>query len=149
MKAKPWTLLTLSFLATTLVATSYQDPLAAQSLSPPPPVMAIPVSQSGITVRLVNRTVNSITYEALGDTQPRDLTAGEEVTLQNLNMPATLTFFYQDIQKDRQVGEGLLQAELRFDEATEILDIVVRPTTSLGTDVSNITIEPNGDTFVF
>jgi hypothetical protein len=149
MKAKLWTLLTLSVLATTLGSTSYQVPLAAQPLSPAPPVVTVPVSEDGITVRLVNQTVDPITYEALGDTQPRHLTAGAEVTLQNLNMPATLTFFYQDIQKDRQAGEGLLQAALRVNEATGTLEIVLRPTTNLGADVSNITIEPNGDAFVF
>ncbi|MEM7062006.1 MAG: hypothetical protein AAF572_02440 [Cyanobacteria bacterium P01_B01_bin.77] len=111
--------------------------------------MKIPIQQEGITVRLVNETAASITYEALGDTQPRTLTTGNETTLQNLNTPASLTFFYQDIPKDRQIGEGLLQAGLGIDNETGILDIVIRPTTNLDTDVSNIIIEPNGNVFVF
>ncbi len=90
-----------------------------------------------------------ITYEALGDTQPRSLTSGDDVVLQNLNRPTTLTFFDQNIQKNRQAGEGLLQAELQLNAATGSLDIVLRPTTNLGTDISNITIKPNGDIFVF
>ncbi|MEL6936670.1 MAG: hypothetical protein AAFO59_08395, partial [Cyanobacteria bacterium J06607_17] len=74
---------------------------------------------------------------------------GDEVTLQNLNTPATLTFFYDDIPKDRQTGEGLLQAALGVDEATGTLDVIISPTTALDADVSNITIESNGNVFVF
>lgn len=147
MRAKSWSLLPLFFLATTLGLTTHQSPSSAQPVSPP--MMTIPVQQARITVRLVNTTSGSITYEALGDTQPRTLTAGDETTLQNLNTPASLTFFYQDIPKDRQIGEGLLQAVLGVDNDTGILDIVIRPTTSLDADVSNITIEPNGNVFLF
>lgn len=149
MKAKPWMLLTLSFLATGLVSAGGQSRLLAQSVSPLPPVMTVPVPQEGITIRLVNETADAITYEALGDTQPRILSTGDEVTLQNLNTPATLTFFYKDIQKDRQIGAGLLQAALQVDQASGGLDIIIRPTASLSADVSNITIEPDGNVFMF
>ncbi len=147
MHTKMWTLLTLSFLATTLGVAGLQHPLAAQS--PVPSVVTVPVPRSLTTVRLVNQTAAPITYEALGDTQSRLLMAGDEVTLQNLNTPATLTFFYDDIPKDRQTGEGLLQAALGVDEDTGTLDVVISPTTALDADVSNITIEANGNVFVF
>ncbi|MEL6128452.1 MAG: hypothetical protein AAFR24_11610 [Cyanobacteria bacterium J06627_3] len=147
MNTKLWTLLTLSFLTTTLGINGLQRPLAAQS--PVPPVVTVPILQSLTTVRLVNQTAAPITYEALGDTQSRLLMAGDEVTLQNLNTPATLTFFYDDIPKDRQTGEGLLQAALGVDEATGTLDVIISPTTALDADVSNITIESNGNVFVF
>lgn len=147
MRAKSWSLLPLFFLATTLVLATQQRPLSAQPVLPP--VTTIPIQQEEVTVRLVNETAAAITYEALGDTQPRTLTADNEVTLQNLNTPASLTFFYQDIPKDRQVGEGLLQAVLGVNSDTGMLDIVIRPTTSLDADVSNITIEPGGDVFMF
>lgn len=147
MRAKSWPLLPLFFLATTLVLTTQLQPLSAQPVSPP--MITIPIQQEEITVRLVNETAAPIVYEALGDTQPRMLATGNEVTLQNLNTPASLTFFYQDIPKDRQIGEGLLQAVLGVNSDTGMLDIVLRPTTSLDADVSNITIEPNGNVFVF
>lgn len=147
MRPKAWPFLPLFCIATTLAITLEQPLLLAQPVSPPQ--MKIPIQQEGITVRLVNETAASITYEALGDTQPRTLTTGNETTLQNLNTPASLTFFYQDIPKDRQIGEGLLQAGLGIDNETGILDIVIRPTTNLDTDVSNIIIEPNGNVFVF
>ncbi|MBE9067224.1 hypothetical protein IQ260_11205 [Leptolyngbya cf. ectocarpi LEGE 11479] len=148
MRAKSWSLLPLFFLATaSSVLTAQQQPLSAQPVSPP--MMTIPIQQEEITVRLVNETTDFVTYEALGDTQPRTLTAGNEIILQNLNTPASLTFFYRDIPKDRQIGDGLLQAVLDVDNDTGILTIVIRPTTSLDADVSNITIEPNGNVFVF
>lgn len=147
MNPKLWTLLTLPLLATTLGVAGLQGPLEAQS--PVPPVVTVPVLQSLTTVRLVNQTTAPITYEALGDTQSRLLMAGDEVTLQNLNTPATLTFFYDDIPKDRQTGEGLLQAALGVDEDTGTLDVVISPTTALDADVSTVTIESNGNVFVF
>ena len=143
MKTKRWTLLAVFLLATTLG--SVQLPLAAQVSSG----ITVPVAPEGVTVRLVNQTDEPVTYEALGDTQSRLLSSGDDVTLRALNTPATLTFFYQDIQKDPQTGMGLLQTELSLNEATGVLDVVIRPTNSLDADVSNITVEPSGDIFMF
>ncbi|MEM9805849.1 MAG: hypothetical protein AAF959_11260 [Cyanobacteria bacterium P01_D01_bin.56] len=144
MKTNSWKLLPL--LSVVFAVASHQ-PLAAQIAPPLPPTITIPNTQENITIRLENQTPASITYEALGDTQPRLLASGEEVLLQNLNTPATLTFFYQDIQKNRQVGEGLLEASLEASEGN--LAVVVSPTNDLAADVSNITIEPDGNVFVF
>ncbi|MEA5466253.1 hypothetical protein [Leptothoe sp. PORK10 BA2] len=149
MNSKFLPLLPLSLLTTMAVSISLQFPLIAQSPLPVPSVTRVPVSQSVATLNLVNQTAHSITYEALGDTQPRILTAGDEITLQNLNTPATLTFFYENIPKDRQTGEGLLQAALSLENTNGILTIVIRPTTDLDADVSNITIESNGNVSVF
>ena len=143
MKTKRWTLLAVFLLATTLG--SVQLPLAAQVSSG----ITVPVAPEGVTVRLVNQTDEAVTYEALGDTQSRLLGSGDDVTLRALSTPATLTFFYQDIQKDPQTGMGLLQTELSLNEATGVLDVVIRPTNSLDADVSNITVEPSGDIFMF
>ncbi|MEO0349944.1 MAG: hypothetical protein AAF282_07845 [Cyanobacteria bacterium P01_A01_bin.15] len=143
MKTKRWTLLAVFLLATTLG--SVQLPLAAQVSSG----ITVPVAPEGVTVRLVNQTDEPVTYEALGDTQSRLLSSGDDVILRALNTPATLTFFYQDIQKDPQTGTGLLQTELSLNEATGVLDVTIRPTNSLDADVSNITVEPNGDIFMF
>ena len=105
MKTKRWTLLAVFLLATTLG--SVQLPLAAQVSSG----ITVPVAPEGVTVRLVNQTDEPVTYEALGDTQSRLLSSGDDVTLRALNTPATLTFFYQDNQKDPQTGTGILQTE--------------------------------------
>ncbi|MEM6254785.1 MAG: hypothetical protein AAF821_17860 [Cyanobacteria bacterium P01_D01_bin.156] len=141
-----WKLLPL---LSVIFAVASHQPLAAEVAPTLPPTITIPSAQSEVTVRLENQTPAAITYEALGDTQPRLLTSGDDVLLQNLNTPTTLTFFYQDIQKNRQAGEGLLTAAIEVNEATGNLEVVVKPTTSLGSDVSNITIEPSGNVFVF
>ena len=138
----------LSLLPVVAIAASH-PPVAAQIASTPPPVMNIPVHQNSVTVRLENQTPEAITYEALGDTQPRLLTTGDQVILQNLNTPTTLTVFYQDIQKNRQSGEGLLRAFLEMDEDTNSLNVVIAPTNRVVMDVSNIIIESNGNVFVF
>ena len=149
MKIKQWTPLSLSVLATLSVLAAVPAPLSAQAPALGVPMTTVPVAQTGITIRLVNQTSAPITYEALGDTQPRSLMATADVTLQQLNAPTTLTFFYQDIPKDRQLGTGLLQATLAVDEATGILDVIIRPTNVLDDDVSNLTVEENGNVFVF
>ncbi len=149
MKIKQWTPLSLSVLATLLISATYPSPLSAQSPSSGIPIATVSVAQEGITIRLVNQTSAPITYEALGDTQPRSLIATADITLQQLNAPATLTFFYQDIPKDRQAGTGLLQATMVVDETTGVLDVIIRPTNDLDADVSNLTVEENGNVFVF
>lgn len=135
-------------LAAIVVMTTAQS-LFAQQPASPPPVTTMSIPQEGAAVRLLNQTPYSITYEALGDTQPRTLSTGDDVLLAGLNTPATLTFFYTEIPKDRQTGEGLLEASLQVDETTGALDVVLSPTVTLDLDVSNLTIEPNGNVFVF
>lgn len=148
MQTKSWILLPL-WLLTIAVAVNNHRPLQAQQVTTPLPIMTIPVSEANITLRVENQTPAAITYEALGDTQPRVLTSGQDATLQSLRIPTTLTFFYQDSQKDRQLGQGLLRATLELDEDTNTLDIVISPTLNLAADVSNIIIESNGNVFVF
>ena len=145
MKIKQWASLSCAVMLSVLAA----YPLSAQTPLIGAAVMTVPVAQEGITIRLVNQTVDSITYEALGDTQSRVLMAASDITLQNLNVPTTLTFFYEDIQKNRQEGTGLLQATLVVDETTGALDVIIRPTNDLDMDVSNLTIEANGSVSVF
>ncbi|MDV3349583.1 hypothetical protein SPB21_06030 [Leptothoe sp. ISB3NOV94-8A] len=149
MNIKKWTPLSLSVLTTLVLCAAYPTPLVAQAPALGDPVTTVPVAQDGITIRLVNQTTDTITYEALGDTQPRRLTPTADITLQQLNTPATLTFFYEDIPKDRQTGVGLLQTAINFDETTGVLDIIIRPTNDLDADVSNLTVEANGNVFVF
>ena len=148
MQTKSWILLPL-WLISIAVAINNHRPLQAQQATTPPPVMMIPVNEASINLRVENQTPAAINYEALGDTQPRVLTSGQETTLRNLNIPTTLTFFYQDAQKDRRLGEGLLRATLELDEDTNTLNIVVSPTRNLSADSSNIIIESNGNVFVF
>ena len=146
MKLKQWTSLSLAVTLSALAI--YQSPLSAQPQLEAP-LITVPVDQAGVTIRIVNQTADAITYEALGDTQPRALMATSDVTLQGLNVPTTLTFFYEDIPKDRQTGTGLLQATLTVDDDSGILNMIIQPTNDLDADVSNLAIEANGSVFVF
>ena len=146
MKLKQWTSLSLAVALSMLAV--YQSPLLAQPQLEAP-LITVPVAPEGLTIRIVNQTTAAITYEALGDTQPRSLTAASDITLQGLNLPATLTFFYEDIQKDRQAGIGLLQATLTTDDASDVLTMIIQSTDDLDADVSNLTVEANGSVFVF
>ena len=146
MKLKRWTALSLALTLSALAID--QSPLSAQPQLEEP-LMTVPVAQTGVTIRIVNQTADAITYEALGDTQPRALMATSDVTLQGLNVPATLTFFYEDIPKDRQAGTGLIQATLTMDDDSGILNMIIQPTNDLDADVSNLTVETNGSVFMF
>lgn len=122
----------------------------AQNSAAREPMMAMPVSAAGsITVQIVNETADTLTYQALGDTEPRSLEADSLITLQNLRVPATVTFSFATVDRNRQTGTGLTKAELKSDPGTDMLQLVIQPTTDLDTEVSNLTVESNGNIFVF
>jgi len=167
MKLSQWILFFSGVISALLVATAYQSPIVAQSalpqLSPqggpaeiitqanparvPSTVMA--PADGSVSVQLINQTGQEISYQALGDTEPRVLAADSETTLQNLHVPATVTFAYKDIQKNRSTGSGLTQVDLRVNETKDHLDLVIQPTNSLDTEASNLTVESSGNVFVF
>ncbi len=97
-----------------------------------------------VTVRIINQTGEEIDYQALGDTDSRTLDADSAITLQDLHVPATVTFAYSHIQKDRSTGSRLIQAELSTNEAKNHLDLVIQPTDDIGLDTSNLTVESGG-----
>lgn len=111
--------------------------------------MQMQVQGGSVSVRLVNNTTEAIAYEALGDTEPRSLEADGEIVLQNIQVPATVSFSYKDIQKNRQTRAGLTEAELQADTSGEMLNVVVSPTDELDSDVSVLTVESSGRVFVF
>ena len=124
-------------------------PAVAQMLPEREPVMTMPLAASNVSVHLVNETSEAIVYEALGDTEPRMLAAGSNITLQDLSVPATVTFSYEATPRDRQAGSGLTKAALTAEQGDSLLKLVVQPTTELDSEVSNLTVESNGNVFVF
>ncbi|MEM6598090.1 MAG: hypothetical protein AAF810_26300 [Cyanobacteria bacterium P01_D01_bin.36] len=124
-------------------------PEVAQSPIERAPAMTMPLAASSVSVQLINDTSEAIIYEALGDTEPRTLAAGKDVTLQSLSVPATVTFSYETTSRDRQTGTGLTKAELTAESNDSLLKLVVQPTTDLDSEVSNLTVESNGNVFVF
>ncbi len=126
-------------------------PQLSQTESAPPvrePMMTMPVSQGRVSVHLENMTAEAITYQALGDTGPRTLDANGDITLENLRVPTTVTFSYANMVRDRSTGSGLTKAAVRSEE-DGMLHLVIQPTNDLDTEVSNLTVESNGNVFVF
>ena len=112
------------------------------------PMMMMSVPEGSVNVRIDNMTGESITYEALGDTEPRTLAAEGKVTLSNLRVPTTVTFSYEGEGRDRAWVQGLTMAEVST-ESDGTLHLVVRPTDDLSAEASNLTVESNGGVFVF
>lgn len=75
------------------IAQPAQPPLPEQRSQP---IAKVIPTDGTIDVRLKNNTNAAITYEAVQQTQRRVLRAGEEVVLQNVPVPMTLTFVRQD-----------------------------------------------------
>lgn len=124
-------------------------PEVAQTLPERESVMTMSLSESSVNVYLMNETSETIVYEALGDIEPRTLAAGDTVALQALSVPATVTFFYEATPRDRQTGSGLTQAALTTEQENSLLKLAIQPTTELDSEVSNLTVESNGNVFVF
>jgi len=124
-------------------------PEVAQTLPAREPTMTMSLEANRVSVYLVNETTEAIIYEALGDTEPRTLNPKETVNLQNLSVPATVTFSYETTPRDRQTGSGLTKATLTSEQSNSLLTLVVQPTTDLDSEVSNLTVESNGNVFVF
>ena len=111
-------------------------------------MMTMPMATSSVSVYLVNETEEAIAYQALGDTEPRILAVGDSVTLQNLSVPATVTFSYETPPRDRQTGSGLTKALLTAESNNSLLKLAVQPTADLDSEVSNLTVESTGNVFV-
>ncbi|WNZ25610.1 hypothetical protein HJG54_24075 [Leptolyngbya sp. NK1-12] len=60
------------------------------------PVATVALSNNSFDVRLTNRTNALVTFEVVGQTQRRYLEGGQEVILQGISAPATITFVRQD-----------------------------------------------------
>ncbi|MEL6262497.1 MAG: hypothetical protein AAFR12_15665 [Cyanobacteria bacterium J06626_6] len=116
---------------------------------PREPMMTMPVSEAGnVTVQIVNETEETLVYQALGDTEPRTIDASGLVTLQNLRVPATVTFSFATIDRNRQTATGLTKAELKPGPGNDMVQLVIKPTTDLDSEVSALTVESNGNIFV-
>jgi hypothetical protein len=88
----------------------------------------------------VNETNAPISYQVIGDTKPRTLAGKSQVLLQDLNVPATVTFHRQD--------GGLLTVTAQNPSAQGILRLRMRETTDFGMDRSALRIEHNGGVFL-
>lgn len=96
-----------------------QPPLPEEQQAPSGMVMPV---DGKINITLVNATNTAVTYQVIGDTEPRTLVGDSDVTLQNLETPVTVTFEREDkgfLKVSPQAASvGLL--EVTLDEATNV-----------------------------
>jgi hypothetical protein len=69
---------------------------ATQPGTTPEVITTLPAAPDSVNISLRNDTNARISYQAVGQTEPRSLEDGEEVELQNLPTPATLTMTRED-----------------------------------------------------
>jgi hypothetical protein len=101
----------------------------------PPSAKVVPVD-GRVNVRLMNQTYTSVTYQVIGDTQPRTLGGRSDIMLQNLKTPVNITFQRPD--------RGLLRVSPQPTEPG-MLEVTLTETTDLTTDRTAMTIQVNGN----
>jgi hypothetical protein len=95
-----------------------------------------------VTVMLKNNTYATISYQVIGDTQPRTLAGRSSVLLQKLRTPVTLTLDRQDA--------GLLKVTPNaVSNAKESLEVTLDTTTDLSADATTLRIENTGSIFLY
>jgi hypothetical protein len=123
------------------------QPAVAQEL-PPPVTMAAP-KNGRLTVRLVNQTNATITYQAVGDTNLRDLAKGATANLLNLRTPINLTFSYRDVITNFDDQEALIQAIVINDPQTGILEVTLQPTINPQLGKAVVSVDANGAVYAY
>ena len=110
-----------------------QPPLAEEQQ----PVLATIVPQMGkVNVFMKNATDTPITYQVLGNTQQRTLAAREEIMLQALPAPATLTFLRSD--------GGLVNAVPIGNSEPGVLDLTLNGAMGLSDSQTTVRIQSSG-----
>lgn len=121
-------------------------PISGRVLQPPAPEQRqepstrIDLANGKANIQLINDTRADITYQVIGDTEPRTLAGKSDVTLRGLNTPVTVTFQRQD--------GGLLMVTPKPGEETGILEVTFKETTDVNQDRSAMRIESNGSVFL-
>ena len=104
-----------------------------------PPSATVVLVNGTVNVTLINQTYTDITYQVVGDTEPRTLSGRNDVTLRTLRAPVTLTFQRPD--------RGLLLVSPQASEAGQ-LEVTLTETTDLDVDKTAMTIQETGDVFL-
>ncbi len=117
--------------------TGLQAPLPDTRQSP---IATIAPTAGQVSVKLKNNTNSRISYQAIGHTEPRSLAGGEEVLLQNLPAPVTVTL----VREDR----GLLKVIPVSTSETEMLAVSLDETTNLDDKQGVLRIQRDGQVFL-
>ncbi len=100
----------------------------------------VALADGKVNIRLVNETGADITYQVIGDTQPRMLQGKSNVMLQGLNAPTTLTLY----RKDR----GLLQVVPQATSTPGMLEVKLDETTDQNMNKGSVRVQEDGTVFV-
>lgn len=92
-----------------------------------------------VNIKLVNETGANIVYEAIGETNQRNLQGQTTITLQRLDTPSTITFYRAD--------GGLLRVRPQA-VAPGVLEVRFAATTDLGIDKNSLTVQPSGSVYL-
>ncbi|NJR24249.1 MAG: hypothetical protein HC786_19885 [Richelia sp. CSU_2_1] len=104
------------------------------------PFATVTPTAGKVSVKLKNNTNARISYQAIGHTEPRMLAGGEEVLLQNLPTPVTVTA----VREDR----GLLEIIAVSGSETEMLAVSLDETTNFNDNQGVLRIQQNGQVFL-
>lgn len=103
-------------------------------------VARITPTNGTVDVRLKNNTNAVVSYQAIGHTDRRYMLGGEEIMLQNLPTPITITAVRQD--------EGLLQIMPISVDETGHLEVSFEEETTLDSNQGVLRIQEDGQVFV-
>jgi hypothetical protein len=104
-------------------------------------ITTITLQAGRANVRLSNATNTQITYQAIGHTQQRALAGGEEVMLQALPAPVTLTFLRPD--------GGFVKVMPVESSKPGVLSLMLKEATGLNDSQSTVRIQSSGKVFAY
>jgi hypothetical protein len=93
-----------------------------------------------VDVKLKNNTNAFVSYQAVGHTERRFLVAGEEIILQDLPTPVTITTVRQD--------KGLLDVVPTSTSEAGMLEVSLDESKNLGDNLGALRIQRDGKVFV-
>lgn len=95
-----------------------------------------------VNLRLINKTNANITFQAVGDTEPRTLAGQATIALQGLQVPMTLTL-------DREDSGFILVTPKPSEQSPNLLEVTLETTTDLSADATTMRVERNGSVFLY
>lgn len=123
---------------TTTGTSTTQTPSPSQQQAPR---ATIALANGRVNVRLINETGARITYQVIGDTEPRSLQGNSNVMLQDISAPVTVTF-------QREDGGLLSVTPQPSTEQPGMLEVTLDETTDLAQDTKAMQIQQNGSVFL-
>ena len=114
-----------------------------QTMAParfPLPSARVEPSEGVVTIKLVNTTNAVISYQVVGDTQPRTLGEQSEIQLKGLKTPVTITYQRED--------GGLLMVRPQATATPGFLQVSFSATTDLSVDTKSMNVQAEGGVFL-